>query len=97
MDWGMQPYWWLGSQQQGPTFLLQFPHLKIFTLMIRTSKTTHEDQDIVVVETAKAYTLRVIEIERGLYPEWRVPMIEFDWKKDQRDWGAYCTGESESD
>ena len=62
--------------------------------MIRTSKTTHKNQDMVVVKTAKEYTTRVIEIERGRYPGWRVPMIEFNLKKDQIDWNAYSMGES---
>jgi hypothetical protein len=91
----MEPYWWPGSQQQGPTLLREFPHLEIFTLIIRTLTTTREDEDMAVVETAKAYTKRVIEVEQGRYPVWRVPMIAFDWKKDQIDWNSYSIGESD--
>jgi hypothetical protein len=93
MDWGMPLYWWLSSQLQGPTLLRKFPHLEVFTLVIRTSKTTQEDQDIAAVETAKEYTARVIEIERGRYPEWRMPRIRFDWMKDQI-WNVYSMAES---
>jgi hypothetical protein len=49
---------------------------------------------MLVVKTAKEYTTRVIEIERGQYPGWRVPMIEFNLKKDPIDWNAYSIGES---
>ena len=94
MDWKTEPYWWHGSQQQGPTLLRQFPHLEIFTLVMRTLKTTHEDQDMVDMEEAKRYTMRVIESEQARYPEWRVPMIKFYLKKDQIDWSAYSMGGS---
>ena len=90
----MEPYWWLGSQQKGPALLREFPNLEIFTLVIRTSRTARKYQDMMDIEAAKKYTIRVIEIERGQYPEWRVPKINFNWKKDQVDWNMYSIAES---
>jgi hypothetical protein len=94
MDWGTPPYWWLNPQLQGPAFLRQFPRLEIFTLVMRTPKFTDGDEDIERVETAKGYVTRVMEIERGLYPEWHAPLIQFKWKKNQIDWNITSMSKS---
>ena len=96
MDWDMEPYWWLGSQQQGATLLRSFPRLKIFTLMIRIPKSGQENgkQETMLMGMVKRYTIAVVEIERSRYPEWRVPKIRFHWKKDKIDWAVHSVAES---
>jgi hypothetical protein len=38
------------------------------------------------VAIVKKRTAAQIEIEQSLYPEWRMPMINFHCRKDSMDW-----------
>ncbi|CZR52139.1 uncharacterized protein PAC_02016 [Phialocephala subalpina] len=96
MDWGLEPHWWLGSQQEGPTLLRSFPRLKTFTLVVSISKLAQEDgeKEMMLMDIVKRHTVAKMEVERSRHPEWRMPIVKFHWKKDYRDWNIHSIAES---
>lgn len=87
MDWGIQPYWWRGSQQEGPTFIRSFPRLETFTLVVAISKWALEDgKKEQLMSIVKKQTEATFQTEQSRHPEWRMPKIHFYCKKDRCDW-----------
>jgi hypothetical protein len=95
MDWGMEPYWWRGSQQEGPTFIRSFPRLETFTLVVTISKWALEDgEKETLMEIVKKQTEAQFQTEQSRHPEWRMPMIHFHCKKDRFDWSIRSMAKS---
>jgi hypothetical protein len=86
MDWGVEPYWWRGSQQVGPAFIRSFPRLETFTLVVIISRWAWQDgEKEMLVAIVKKHTAAQFEIEQSLHPEWRMPIINFHRRKDSID------------
>jgi len=82
----MEPYWWRGSQQEGPTFIRSFPRLETLTLVVTISKWALEDgEKETLMEIVKKQTEVQFQTEQSRHPEWRMPMIHFHCKKDRFD------------
>jgi hypothetical protein len=95
MDWGMEPYWWRGAQQEGPTLLRSFPRLETFTLVVTISTWAWEDGEAETLkDIAKMHTLGRFVIEQSRYPEWRVPMTSFHCKKEKVNWSIRSIAKS---
>jgi hypothetical protein len=92
MDWGMEPYWWLGSQQEGPTLLRSFPHLERFTLVVTISKLAWEKE--ILMEIVKNHTAAQMQMEQSRYPKWQMPVIYFHCGKESRDWSLRSIAKS---
>ena len=87
MDWGMEPYWWHGAQQEGPTLLRSFPRLEAFTLIVSISTWAWEDGEAeTVMDIAKRHTMARFGIEKGLHPDWCMPVTSFHCRKEKVDW-----------
>lgn len=95
MDWGIKPYLWRGSQQEGPTFLRSFPHLERFTLVITISNWAWDDgEKEILMEITKHHTAAQMQREQSWHPEWRMPMIYFHCRKDRIDWSIHSIAKS---
>ena len=81
---------------EGAHLLRSFHRLEKFTLMIRIPKGGQENgkEEGNLLETAKRHTMLAIEVERVQHPEWHIPMIRFDWKKDRIDWSIHSIADS---
>lgn len=94
MDWGMEPYWWRGTQQ-GPTFLRSFPRLEIFTLVVTISRWAWEDGEMeTLMDIAKRHTAAQFQLEQSRHPDWRMPMTNFHCRKDKVDWSIRSIAKS---
>ena len=83
MDWGLEPYWWPGSHQEGPTLLRSFPNLEVFTLIIIVSKwALNNGKKKTLMEMVKKHTVEEFQTEQSLYPEWRMPIVKFHCGED---------------
>ncbi|KAH7418707.1 hypothetical protein BKA64DRAFT_655026 [Cadophora sp. MPI-SDFR-AT-0126] len=86
MDWGMEPYWWSGTQQ-GPTFLRSLPRLEMLTLVVTISRWVLEDGETeTIMDIAKRHTAAQLQLEKSRYPDWRTPITNFKCRKDKVDW-----------
>ncbi|KAH8653960.1 hypothetical protein BGZ60DRAFT_533054 [Tricladium varicosporioides] len=95
MDWGMEPYWWRGSHQAGPTLLRSFPRLKTFALVVTISKRTWEDGETkTIMDIVKRHIAERFEIEQSQHPEWRMPIVNFHCRKDKVDWSIRSIAKS---
>jgi hypothetical protein len=95
MDWGMEPYWWRGSQQEGATLLRSFPHLERFTLVVTISKLAWDDgEKEILMEIIKNHTAAEMQMEQSRYPEWQMPLIYFHCRKERRDWSIRSMAKS---
>jgi hypothetical protein len=94
MDWGLEPYWWSGSQQAGPALLRSFPHLEAFTLVIRIPRWAWKDREKgELMFNAKRYVEAQIESEQSLHSDWRRPTIHFQYRKCI-DWSIHSVADS---
>jgi hypothetical protein len=93
MDWGMQPYWWRDSQQEGPTLLRSFPRLETFTLVVTTWASADGGKET-LLDIVMTHTAVQLEIEHSRHPEWRMPMIYFHSRRDKIDWGIRSIAKS---
>jgi hypothetical protein len=95
MDWEMEPYWWRGSQQEGPALLRSFPYLERFTLVVTISKWAWDDgEKEILMEIVKNHTAAQMQMEQNRYPEWQMPVIYFHGRKERRDWSICSIAKS---
>jgi hypothetical protein len=87
MDWGLEPYWWLGSHHEGTALLRSFPRLETFQLVVMISKWTWDDgEKEIFMEIAKYRTAEKLRVEQIRDPTWNMPMIGFCYRKNKIDW-----------
>ena len=89
----MEPYWWRGSQQEGPNLIRSFPRLETFTLVVTSSNWDDSGEDI-LMEVAKKHTMAQLQAEQGRYPEWRMPKVHFHYRKSKINWGIRSIAKS---